>query len=188
MDAVITCDTIPWRTVGVPLIAQVVEFILKPVIEGEIVQLVGVPPLIVGVRVVIAESLAKMSCEELYTTELGAVVPPASTTEIYKEVVVAPALLLAVIVYTVGVCKVLGVPLNIQAGLKFNPLGIVGEIEHELGVPPVIVGVVFAIALSFSNIRGELLYIKEVGATKLFTTSIVMEVLVLPAELLAIIE
>lgn len=45
------------RTVGVPVISQVVAFILKPAgMVGEIVQEVGVPPDIVGVSAVIGES------------------------------------------------------------------------------------------------------------------------------------
>ena len=50
------------RAVGVPVIAQVVEFILKPAgMVGEIVQEVGVPPDIVGVSAVIGEFITNDS-------------------------------------------------------------------------------------------------------------------------------
>ena len=47
---------------GVPVIAQVVAFKLKPAgIAGETVQLVGVPPEMVGVRVLMAVFKTKES-------------------------------------------------------------------------------------------------------------------------------
>jgi hypothetical protein len=53
------------RAVGVPEIAQVVVFRLKPAgMVGEIVQEVGVPPDIVGVTVVIADPITNESGEE----------------------------------------------------------------------------------------------------------------------------
>ena len=48
--------------VGVPVIAQVVAFKLKPVgIAGETVQLVGVPPEMVGITVLMAVFITKES-------------------------------------------------------------------------------------------------------------------------------
>ena len=65
------------KTVGVPDIAQSVIPILSPAgIEGEIVQEVGVPPEIVGVKVLIAAFSRRISWGTAYTILPGAVVPP----------------------------------------------------------------------------------------------------------------
>jgi hypothetical protein len=70
------------RVSGVPEIAQLVELILKPLgIAGLIVQLVGVPPLRLGVCVVIAVSFFRIIGDELYTRDVGAVDVPALTTD-----------------------------------------------------------------------------------------------------------
>jgi hypothetical protein len=82
LEAVIVYVVYAWRVSGVPEIAQLVELILKPLgIVGLIVQLVGVPPLRLGVCVAIAVSFFKIIGDELYTSEVGAVDVPVLTTD-----------------------------------------------------------------------------------------------------------
>ena len=66
---------------------------------GEIVQLAGVPPVRVGVYVVMAASSNRMTCAALYVNVSGAVV--LGSTANRSEVLVVPAKLLAVIPYVV---------------------------------------------------------------------------------------
>jgi hypothetical protein len=85
--------------VGVPEIAHVEEFILKPVgILGVIVQLEGVPPVILGVSVVMAEFFKSITELEAKLNVCGLVSKPESTTAIYIEVEVDPTTLEAVTV------------------------------------------------------------------------------------------
>ena len=84
---------------GVPEIAQVFESILKPVgILGVIVQLEGVPPVILGVSVFMAELFSSITELVAKLNVCGFVSKPESTTAIYIEVEVDPATFEAVIV------------------------------------------------------------------------------------------
>jgi len=94
--------------VGVPLMAPVEESKDNPAgSDGEIDQLVIVPPFTVGVAVVMAVPLVKLNVLGLYVRDEGA----TSLTTIVTVTVSLPPVLVAVMVYEADVVTAVGVPL-----------------------------------------------------------------------------
>ena len=101
-------------------------------------QFVTAPPLEVGVAVVIALSLVRVSELGLYATEDGA----TSFTWMVTVAVSLPPALLAVTVYAVEFETAVGVPEIAPVVLSnARPAGRAGEIDQDVTVPPLEVGV-----------------------------------------------
>ena len=135
---------------GVPDIAPVDESNEMPLgSDGLIDHETTVPPLEVGVAVVIAESLAKVRKLGLYATDDGA----RSLTWMVTVAVPLPPALLAVTVYDVDEETVEGVPLMAPA-VVFNdsPAESAGVIDQDATGPPLAVGVTVLIATPFTSV------------------------------------
>ena len=79
-----------------------------------------------------------------------------------------PPVLLAVTVYGVSVDITVGVPLMAPVDVEnTRPLGSDGEIDHEVTVPPLAVGVAVVMAVPLVNVNGLPLYTMEYGDTSL---------------------
>ena len=121
--------------------------------EGETDHEVMVPPLTVGVTVVMAVPFVKVNESGLYTREDGAM----SLTTISTSAVVLPPVLVAVIVYVAEDVTADGVPLMapVEAS-RDNPDGSEGETDQEVTGPPLAVGVtvVMAVPLVSENVLG----------------------------------
>ena len=110
------------------------------------------PPPVVGVMDVIATPFVRIDELVLYVT-VGA----ATFTAIVTVAVALPPLLVAVTVYVVDELIEVGVPEIAPVDVeKARPAGNVGEIDHEITVPPVEVGV--DVVMSASLVK-----LKEVG-------------------------
>lgn len=125
--------------VGVPEISPVELSNDNPAgSAGVISQFVTAPPLDVGVTVVIALSLVRVSELGLYATEDGA----TSFTWMVTVAVSLPPALLAVTVYAVEFETAVGVPEIAPVVLSnARPAGRAGEIDQDVTVPPLEVGV-----------------------------------------------
>ena len=137
--------------VGVPLIAPVVESKDKPAGSvGETDHDVIVPPLTVGVVVVIAVPLVNVKVLGLYDKEDGAM----SLTTMVTLAVSLPPVLLAVMVYKVDEVTAVGVPeIAPVVESKAKPAGRVGETDHEVIVPPLTVGVTVVMPVPFVSVN-----------------------------------
>ena len=168
--------------VGVPLIAPVEESKDNPAgSDGEIDQLVIVPPFTVGVAVVMAVPLVKLNVLGLYVRDEGA----TSLTTIVTVTVSLPPVLVAVMVYEADVVTAVGVPLIAPVEeSRASPAGRDGDVDHEVTVPPVEVGVAVVMAVPFVS-ENELGLYETFGVTSL--TTMVTVVVSLPPVLLAVI-
>ena len=119
---------------GVPLIAPVDESRDKPAgRDGETDHEVIVPPLEVGVVVVIAVPFVRVNEFGLYASEEGA----TSLTTMVTVAVVLPPLFVAVIVTDVEDVTAVGVPERTPVEKsKLRPAGRPRVIPHEVTVPP----------------------------------------------------
>ncbi len=139
---------------GVPLMAPFEESSDSPAgREGETDQEVTVPPLDVGVVVVIAVPLVKVNEFGLYVNDEGA----TSLTTISTSAVVLPPVLVAVTVYVAVDETEVGVPLMAPVEESSdNPDGREGETDQEVTGPPLAVGVtvVMAVPLVKVNVFG----------------------------------
>ena len=136
--------------VGVPEIAPVEVEKARPAGSvDEIAQDVTVPPLEVGVMVVMVESLLNVRKLGLYVTEDGA----TSLTTMVTVAVPLPPAFVAVIVYCAEDVIAVGVPDMAPVELEMlSPAGNVGEIVHAATGPPFAVGVTVVIATSFTRV------------------------------------
>ena len=168
--------------VGVPLMAPVEESKDNPAgSDGEIDQLVIVPPFTVGVAVVMAVPLVKLNVLGLYVRDEGA----TSLTTIVTVTVSLPPVLVAVMVYEADVVTAVGVPLIAPVEeSRASPAGRDGDVDHEVTVPPVEVGVAVVMAVPFVS-ENELGLYETFGVTSL--TTMVTVVVSLPPVLLAVI-
>ena len=139
---------------GVPLIEPVDESSERPLgKEGETDHVVMVPPLEVGVTVVMAVPFVKVKELGLYESEVGAI----SLTTMVTSAVVLPPVLLAVTVYVVEEETTEGVPeMAPVEESNDRPVGSEGETDHVVMVPPLAVGVtvVMAVPLVKVNVFG----------------------------------
>ena len=137
--------------VGVPLMAPLEESSDKPAgSEGETDQLVTVPPLEVGVTVVIAVPLVSVNEFGLYDKEEGAM----SLTTMVTSSVVLPPVLVAVTVYVAEDVTAVGVPLMAPVEeSRESPAGSDGETDQEVTFPPLEVGVTVVMAVPFVKVN-----------------------------------
>jgi len=138
--------------VGVPEMAPVDVLKESPLeSDGEIDHEVTAPPLTLGVAVAMAESLVSVNGLPLYTMEDGAI----SLTVMVTVAVELPPVLLAVTVYCVEEETAVGVP-EIAPVEEENrrPAGSVGEIDHEVTVPPPALGVAVVMAVPLVSVNG----------------------------------
>ena len=138
--------------VGVPEMAPVEVLKERPLgIEGEIDHEVTVPPLALGVAVVMAVSLVSVNGLPLYTMEDGMI----SLTVMVTVAVALPPVLLAVIVYGVDEDTAVGVPEIAPVEVENRrPAGSDGEIDHEVTVPPPALGVAVVMAVPLVSVNG----------------------------------
>ena len=130
---------------GVPLIAPEDESKDKPAgKDGETDHDVMVPPLTVGVVVVIAVPFVSVNELGLYVSEDGA----TSLTTMVTVAVSLPPVFPAVMVYVADVVTAVGVPpiAPVEAS-NDKPAGSDGETDHDVIVPPFAVGVIVVIAV-----------------------------------------
>ena len=119
--------------------------------EGEIDHEVTVPPLALGVAVVMAVSLVSVNGLPLYTMEDGMI----SLTVMVTVAVALPPVLLAVIVYGVDEDTAVGVPEIAPVEVENRrPAGSDGEIDHEVTVPPPALGVAVVMAVPLVSVNG----------------------------------
>ena len=132
--------------VGFPLMAPVEESRDKPAGSvGETDQEVMVPPLVVGVNVVMAVPFSKVREFELYEID-GA----TSLTAMVMVAVSVPPVLVAVMVYVAEEVTAVGVPLMAPVVVsRDNPVGSDGDTAYDTTLPPVevTVSVVMAVPL-----------------------------------------
>ena len=136
---------------GVPLIAPVEESSERPAGRvGETDHEVTVPPLAVGVTVVMAVPLVRVNEFGLYVRDEGA----TSFTTNVKVVVSLPPVLLAVTVYVAEEVTAEGVPemAPVEESIE-RPAGRVGETDHEVTVPPLLVGVTVVMAVPLVSVN-----------------------------------
>ena len=138
--------------VGVPEMAPVDVLKERPLgSDGEIDHEVTAPPLVLGVAVVMAESLVSVNGLPLYTMDDGAI----SLTVMVTVAVELPPELLAVTVYCVWDETAVGVPEMAPVELENRrPAGSVGEIDQETTVPPPALGVTVVIAVPLVSVNG----------------------------------
>ena len=138
--------------VGVPEIAPVDVLKERPLGSvGEIDHEVTAPPLVLGVAVVMAESLVSVNGLPLYTMDDGAI----SLTVMVTVAVELPPELLAVTVYCVWDETAVGVPEMAPVELENKrPAGSVGEIDQETTVPPPALGVTVVMAVPLVSVNG----------------------------------
>ena len=118
--------------------------------EGETDQVVMVPPLAVGVTVVMAVPLVKVKELGLYESEVGAM----SLTTMVTLAVVLPPVLLAVTVYVVEEETTEGVPeMAPVEESNDSPVGSEGETDQVVMVPPLEVGVTVVMAVPLVNVN-----------------------------------
>ena len=167
---------------GVPEIAPVDESKDKPAgSDGDTDQEVIVPPLTVGVTVVIAEPLVSVNELGLYAKDDGA----TSLMTMVTVAVSLPPVLLAVMVSEAEDVTAVGVPLIAPVDeSKDKPAGSEGDTDHEVMVPPLTVGVVVVIAVPLVSENELGLYVSDDGATSL--TTMVTVAVSLPPVLLAV--
>ena len=124
--------------VGVPLMAPVEESRERPAGKpGETVHVVIVPPLTVGVSVVMVVPFSRV--RELDPYEI---VGGTSLTTMVTLAVSVPPVLVAVIVYEAEEVTAVGVPEITPVEVsRAMPAGSDGETDHDVTVPPVDVGV-----------------------------------------------
>ncbi len=124
--------------VGVPLMAPVEESRERPAGKpGETVHEVIVPPLTVGVSVVMVVPFSRV--RELDPYEI---VGGTSLTTMVTLAVSVPPVLVAVIVYEAEEVTAVGVPEITPVEVsRAMPAGSDGETDHDVTVPPVDVGV-----------------------------------------------
>ena len=153
--------------VGVPLMAPVEVSRANPAgREGETEYDVAVPPLLVGVTVVMAVSLVSVNELGLYVKDDGA----TSLTTMVRSAVVLPPVLLAVTVYVAEEVTAVGVPEMAPVVESIErPAGNDGETDQEVTDPPLVVGVTVVMAVPFVNVNEFGLYVKDEGATSLTT-------------------
>ena len=126
--------------------------------EGEMDQEVTVPPLTVGVAVVMAVPLFRVNGLPLYAMELGA----ASFTVIDTLAVELPPVLVAVTVYVAVEVILVGVPEIAPLVVENDsPAGSEGEMDQEVTVPPLTVGVAVVMATPLVSVNGVPLYTRE---------------------------
>ena len=119
--------------------------------DGEIDHEVTAPPLVLGVAVVMAESLVSVNGLPLYTMDDGAM----SLTVMMTVAVELPPELLAVTVYCVWDETAVGVPEMAPVELENRrPAGSVGEIDQETTVPPPALGVTVVMAVPLVSVNG----------------------------------
>jgi len=147
--------------VGVPEIAPVEVLKERPAGSvGEIDHEVTVPPLTLGVAVVMALSLVNVNGLPLYTMLDG----PMSLTVMVTVAVELPPVLLAVTVYCVVEETAVGVPEIAPVELENRrPAGKLGEMDHEVTAPPPALGVAVVMAVPFSSVNGLPVYTMEYG-------------------------
>ena len=138
--------------VGVPEIAPVDVLKERPLGSvGEIDHEVTAPPLVLGVAVVMAESLVSVNGLPLYTMDDGAI----SLTVMVTVAVELPPELLAVTVYCVWDETAVGVPEMAPVELENRrPAGSAGEIDQETTVPPPALGVTVVMAVPLVSVNG----------------------------------
>ena len=138
--------------VGVPEMAPVEVLKERPLgSEGEIDHEVTVPPLALGVAVVMAVSLVSVNGLPLYTMEDGMI----SLTVMVTVAVALPPVLLAVTVYGVDEDTAVGVPEIAPVEVENRrPAGSDGEIDHEVTVPPPALGVAVVMAVPLVSVNG----------------------------------
>ncbi len=138
--------------VGVPEMAPVDVLKERPLgSDGEIDHEVTAPPLVLGVAVVMAESLVSVNGLPLYTMDDGAM----SLTVMMTVAVELPPELLAVTVYCVWDETAVGVPEMAPVELENRrPAGSVGEIDQETTVPPPALGVTVVMAVPLVSVNG----------------------------------
>ena len=138
--------------VGVPEMAPVDVLKERPLgSDGEIDHEVTAPPLVLGVAVVMAESLVSVNGLPLYTMDDGAM----SLTVMVTVAVELPPELLAVTVYCVWDETAVGVPEMAPVELENRrPAGSVGEIDQETTVPPPALGVTVVMAVPLVSVNG----------------------------------
>ena len=138
--------------VGVPDMAPVDVLKERPLgSDGEIDHEVTAPPLVLGVAVVMAESLVSVNGLPLYTMDDGAI----SLTVMVTVAVELPPELLAVTVYCVWDETAVGVPEMAPVELENRrPAGSVGEIDQETTVPPPALGVTVVMAVPLVRVNG----------------------------------
>ena len=138
--------------VGVPEMAPVDVLKERPLgSDGEIDHEVTAPPLVLGVAVVMAESLVSVNGLPLYTMDDGAI----SLTVMVTVAVELPPELLAVTVYCVWDETAVGVPEMAPVELENRrPAGSVGEIDQLTTVPPPTDGVAEVMVVPFVNVNG----------------------------------
>ena len=138
--------------VGVPEMAPVDVLKERPLgSDGEIDHEVTAPPLVLGVAVVMAESLVSVNGLPLYTMDDGA----TSLTVMVTVAVELPPELLAVTVYCVWDETAVGVPEMAPVELENRrPAGSVGEIDQETTVPPPALGVTVVMAVPLVSVNG----------------------------------
>ena len=138
--------------VGVPEMAPVDVLKERPLgSDGEIDHEVTAPPLVLGVAVVMAESLVSVNGLPLYTMDDGAI----SLTVMVTVAVELPPELLAVTVYCVWDETAVGVPEMAPVELENSrPAGSVGEIDQETTVPPPALGVTVVMAVPLVSVNG----------------------------------
>ncbi len=136
---------------GVPLMAPVEESSERPAgREGETDHEVTVPPLLVGVTVVMAVPLVRVNEFGLYVRDEGA----TSLTTMVTEAVVLPPVLLAVTVYDAEEVMAEGVPLMAPVEeSSVRPTGREGETDHEVMAPPLAVGVTVVMAVPLVRVN-----------------------------------
>ena len=137
--------------VGVPLMAPFEESSERPAgREGETDQEVTVPPLDVGVAVVIAVPLVRLNEFGLYVKDEGAI----SLTTISTSAVVLPPVLVAVTVYVAVDVTAVGVPLMAPVDESSDkPDGREGETDQEVTGPPLAVGVTVVMAVPLVSVK-----------------------------------
>ena len=136
---------------GVPLMAPVEESSERPAGSvGETDHEVMAPPLTVGVTVVMAVPLVSVNEFGLYVKDEGAI----SFTTNVKVVVSLPPVLLAVTVYVAEEVTAEGVPemAPVEESME-RPAGRVGETDHEVTVPPLLVGVTVVMAVPLVSVN-----------------------------------
>ena len=110
----------------------------------------GVPPLVVGVTVVIVVPFVRVSELGEYVIVEGAI----SLTWMVKVAVALPPALVAVTVYVPEEVTVVGVPLIVPfAVFRDKPAGSEGETDQEAIVPPLADGVTLVIAVPFVKVN-----------------------------------
>ena len=118
--------------------------------EGETDQEVTVPPLEVGVTVVIAVPLVSVNEFGLNVRDEGAM----SLTTMVTSSVVLPPVLLAVMVYVAEEVTEDGVPeIAPVEESRESPAGSEGETDHEVTGPPLMVGVTVVIAVPLVSVN-----------------------------------